>query len=533
MRPKDEPKVRSEVVGRVVDRHLVASGRPLSEVINQTLYLERERLRLVKDGAADRAFYADVRRQLPHAGSADLRSLLRRIVERYVDEVCGHFDERVYHVATRALPVALTGLLNGLSLPRLVKSLGGRRTLDDHLVLQGEVETLRRLTQQGTVVLVPTHSSNLDSILLGYSVFRLGLPPVTYGAGLNLFSSSLVGFFMHNLGAYTVDRLKRDPLYKEILKEYATFALELGYPSLFFPGGTRVRSGTVEKHLKLGLLGCALTALTNNLRAGKPRPGVFVVPVTLSYPLVLEAATLIEDHLQREGRARYIIVDDEFSRVRRWFDFMRGLVNLDQRIYVTFGRPLDALGNDLDADGRSFGPTGREVEARRYLLSGGGVRPDPARDAEYTRHLANRIVDAFHDESVALSTNVLAFALFERLRRDSREPDLYRFLRDLDSERSLPIAEAEAEVGRVLEAIRPLAAAGRIRLGEDVASWDPVAVTRSALRTFGTYHATPVVCRRGVRLHVGDGNLLYYYRNRLEGYGLLGTPGRARAVGSR
>ena len=37
-----------------------------------------------------------------------------------------------------------------------------------------------------------------------------------------------------------------------------------------------------------------------------------------------------------------------------------------------------------------------------------------------------------------------------------------------------------------------------------------------------------VIVRRGVRLHVGDANLLYYYRNRLEGYGLLGGPARAR-----
>ena len=43
----------------------------------------------------------------------------------------------------------------------------------------------------------------MDSLVLGYAIYRLGLPPVIYGAGLN-FSNLLVGF-MHNLGAYTVD----------------------------------------------------------------------------------------------------------------------------------------------------------------------------------------------------------------------------------------------------------------------------------------------------------------------------------------
>jgi len=356
---------------------------------------------------------------------------------------------------------------------------------------------------------------------------------VTYGAGLNLFSSSMVGFFMRNLGAYTVDRLKRDPLYKEVLKEYATYALELGYPSLFFPGGTRSRSGLVEKRLKLGLLGTTLAAFCNNLRAGKPRPRLFVVPCTLSYPLVLEGATLINDHLQREGRSRYIIVDDEFSRARRWLDFIRGLFNLDERIYLTFGKPLDPLGNDVDAEGRSHGPTGRVVDPARYLLVDGEVAHDPARDAEYTRHLADRVVDAFHDNNVALSTSVLAFSVFERLRRTSEEQDLYRFLRDLDAERSLPLQEAEEEVERLLGEIRPLVEAGRLRAGQDVDSWDAREVTRAALRTFSTYHTTTVLERKGVRLHVGDANLVLYYRNRLVGYGLLSTSTRQRAAGSR
>ena len=131
-------------------------------------------------------------------------------------------------------------------------------------------------------------------------------------AGLNLFGNPVVGLFMRNLGAYTVDRLKRDPLYKLVLKEYATYSLELGYPGLFFPGGTRARSGMVEKHLKMGLLGTTLAAFRNNLVARRPQPRLFIFPVTVSYPLVLEASTLIEDCLRREGQARYII--DELNR---------------------------------------------------------------------------------------------------------------------------------------------------------------------------------------------------------------------------
>jgi glycerol-3-phosphate O-acyltransferase len=49
---------------------------------------------------------------------------------------------------------------------------------------------------------------------------------------------------------------------------------------------------------------------------------VYFVPATLNYALVLEAETLIEDHLKGAGQSRYIIEDDESSRARRVYSFM-------------------------------------------------------------------------------------------------------------------------------------------------------------------------------------------------------------------
>ncbi len=504
-------------------------GRPAAEVVNETLYWERERLREAGStprDAEDKAFYAKIGKQLPRSGDSRQRALIRQVVERYVDEICGHFDPRVHSVATKAVPLALGGLLNSLSGPRLMGGMDELRKLGDHLIIEGSVATLLRLQERGAVVLAPTHSSNLDSIVLGYAIERMGLPPAIYGAGLNLFGNPMVGWFMQHLGAYTVDRLKRDPLYKATLKEFATYALELGYPALFFPGGTRSRSGRVEGRLKKGLLGTTVAAYANNLHTGAAKERVYVFPVTLSFPLVLEAATLIHDHLRREGKSRYIIVDDEFSRWQRWLAFMRGLIKLDQRIYVRVGRPMDPFGNDVDDDGESLDPRGRPIDPRRYLLDGDALVRDPARDAEYTRRLADRVADAFHDESVAMTTHVLAFAVFEALRRAAGEPDLYRVLRSLGPETTLPMNDVEAAVGALLVELRTLNLDGRIQVGRDVISWDAADVVRRGLRTFATYHTSPVLLRKGVRLHVGDANLLYYYRNRLLGYGLQGTEDR-------
>ena len=524
----EESRMAAEVVGRIVERAIARAeqggGATLDEIINETLYHESQRLRKAgkgDDAKADREFYARIRHELPHASTKRQQRLLHDVVEHYAREVQGHFDPRAYSVATKFAPTAMSALLNGLSPSRLVTRLRDAPRLEEHVILQGEVETLQRLHERGTIVLTPTHSSNLDAMVLGMALHQLGLPPFTYGAGLNLFSNPIVGYFMHNLGAYTVDRLKTDPLYREVLKEYATVTLEFGADNLFFPGGTRSRSGAVEGYLKKGLLGTSLAAFRQNLLRGQEQPRVFIVPCTISYPLVLEASTLIDDYLREAGKQRYIIVDDEFSKARRWLDFMRGLFALDLRIYITIAKPIDPFGNDVDADGNSLDPRGRVIDPAEYLRVGGEIAEDAARDGVYTGNVANRLMHIFKKENVALPSNVVAFVFFELLRKKSAERDLYRFLRGLSPEISLPMAEVEQALGALVEELHALAGQGGIRLSRTVGSGNLPEIMRRALKSFGIYHTTPVIQRKGARLYVGDGNLIFYYRNRLDGYGLM------------
>jgi glycerol-3-phosphate O-acyltransferase len=535
MRKEHEDAIRSEVISRVFDRHLDnarrPAGHPLNEVINETLYHERERLR--QNGGSlqpdvEKAFYSKIRRALPKANSAREKELLRSILERYAEEITGHFSPVVYGVATRALPFALTGMLSGLSPLKLATNLGSLPSIEDRIVIQGDTELVRKLDGQGTLVFAPTHSSNLDSVIMGYTIYRLGLPPVTYGAGLNLFSNPIMGFFMRNLGAYTVDRRKTDPLYRELLKEYAGITLEFGNNNLFFPGGTRSRSNLIETKLKKGLLGTTVSAYLHNLRNGKSRPRIFVIPCTISYPLVLEASTLINDHFQRAGRSRYIIEDDEFSQLRRWIDFLKGLMGLEQRICVSFGEPMDPFGNRVDERGDSRDPKGRLIDPSRYLMVDGKYELDPVRDSEYTRDLADRVADGFQCNNVVFSTHLLALAMLHLLRARTPDMDLYRFLRTVGPETSVAQREVEKHVDTLLKSLRELASKGRVRLDEVVATGDVRSVLRDGLRSFGTYHTVPVVRRQGIRLHAGDANLIVYYANRLHGYGLdaLAAPAR-------
>ncbi len=523
----DEDHVARTVVRRITERVAgrasAPGGQPLEEVLTETLIDEQGRLELAHSprAEADRAFYARVRRELSRSDASARMALLAEVVSHYTAEIRGHFDPRVYSFATRALPVGLTALLNGLSPARMLASRHELPDLAEHVHIEGEVATLKALARRGTVVLVPTHSSNLDSLLLGFSIFRMGLPPFAYGAGLNLFSNPLTGFFMNHLGAYTVDRDKTDPLYRETLKEFTVTLLELGQHNLFFPGGTRSRSGALEAHLKKGLLGTGVTALRRNLECGRKKPRIFFVPATATYPLVLEAQSLVTDFLVKSGKSRYMPPVDEFDRVRRWVDFLSGLLRMDLRVQLVVGKPLDPFGNDVDADGLSHDPRGRPVDPSRYLLVSGAIAEDEARDAEYTRILAARILTSYRADTVALPSTVLAFAVLQLLRRRWPRLDIYRLLREVGPDTTLELTDVLEEVTGVVRELRDLEASGSIRVSPDVR--DAPSVVQLGLRTFGTYHATAVLERTDQQLRIGDANLLFFYQGRLDGYGLRGA----------
>ncbi len=301
-----------------------------------------------------------------------------KIERRYSEDVEGNFDPWVYEMSTHAVPRLLTGIMRPSELPKALQP--GENVIDKLLHVEGDVGRLRRLQRDSTLVYVPTHSSNLDSIVLGRALEVSGLSPCIYGAGKNLFTNPIISFFMHNLGAYRVDRRVTASVYKEVLKQYSQVMIERGYHSLFFPGGTRSRSNLLETHLKLGLAGSAVNAFCNNRVHGVDRD-VWFVPTTINYELVLEAQTLIEDWLKSEGKARYIIDDDEFSRVDRWVAFFRKVMGLEAACVIRFGTPVDPFGNPVDDDGRSVAPSGQTIDPGSYVLRAGKPVFDADRDA--------------------------------------------------------------------------------------------------------------------------------------------------------
>src|SRR3954469_2494123 len=423
----DRERLLAEVERRVVARKVLdarAGGdASLEYVLNDVAYCEIRRLEAGRAKPAAIERWRDLSRRLLAMTEADKQDELKRLVSYYGHDVVGNFDPRVYRFVTGAAP-SLLGLVFS-SVTNLRDGVRAVTNLDARIHADGEIDVARRCAERGTLIVTPTHSSNMDSPAIGLGLLRAGLPPTTYGAGKNLFSNPFISYFMRNLGAYRVDRRLKFELYKDVLKEYSTVLLEHGYHSLFFPGGTRSRSNLVEKHLKLGLLGTSVTAYKNLVREGLPNKRLYIVPATINYRLVLEAETLIDDYLAETGKNRYIITDDEFSRVGRIVEFFRKILAHEGSVIVRFGRPLDPFGNDITDDGESIDRAGRIVDPGSFVRGADGeVTDDDQRDAEYTRALGRRLVQVFPKLTVFHATHLLARTLYDEMAKRAGTRDI-------------------------------------------------------------------------------------------------------------
>ena len=519
--------VRSEVIRRTVEDHKEICRRSkdlnLEILINDAVYQEKERLRAAKWGKEDKGqarFWAEVAAEFHRVDDSGRERILQSIAAMYVDEIMGYFNPVLHKLAAKVLPWGLKVLLSRFSPARFLGYVGTRLNLEENLVISGPIDTIRALAEKATLIMTPTHVSNLDSVAIGLGLYQMRLPPFTYGAGLNLFGNPVISFFLNNLGAYKVDRRKKNGIYKTALKHYATLSMELGQHNLFFPGGTRSRSGEVERKLKLGLLGCGVNVYVSNLQAGRPNPDLFVVPCAVSSALVLEARTLIEEHLQETGKSRYIRVRSDYSRPMRMLRFWRDLQRLDSRIHMHFGEPLDLFGNRVDQNGVSRDSHGRAVDRRKYVEMEGRPAYDPQRDQEYTRELGNAILDSFRRNNVAMGTHAAAFAAFAAMRRRHPQYDLFRILRTAGPEHAVPRDELLMDLAALLERLRALEAEGGIVAAPELERAPAEQVLAKALEHFASFHEGDALREGPEGIYSRNMKLLYYYRNRLAHYGL-------------
>ncbi len=507
----------------------------LKEELETTLY--REKLRIKQnpwdvDPDDEAQFWGEVKNALLQINTDSLltkttkmeayQEVLKKITARYAEEIASNFKASHYKFTRRVVTFGFSRLLNAARVKGFKSIFSNQYTLQDKIQIIGQTDQIRDLATKGTIVMVPTHFSNLDSILIGWIISVLGMPPFIYGAGLNLFNISIFAYFMNALGAYKVDRRKKNLLYLETLKTYSKEAIQFGCHSLFFPGGTRSRSGMIESKLKLGLLSTAMEAQRANYQNGLNDVSgkIFIVPVTINYHFVLEAPGLIQDYLSITGQERYYKENDEFSTSYKISKFLVKFFTKGSDISVSIGRAMDVLGNHVDEEGNSRDKRGRLINPRDYFISGGKVTVDTQREEEYTHMLGRRIVEEFHKINRVFNSHLVAFVAFELIKSKNKKLDIFDLIRIPIEEIVLGYEEFKSACQMVLEKILELKNQGKIDIAPHLLNPMDELIAHG-MDNVGMYHAKrPLIRDKEGHVITEDISLLYFYHNRLHGYGL-------------
>lgn len=513
-------------------KELRPTTKRLTDELEATVYREQQRMKRNRwrvDPPDEAQFWSSIKEELmglgtltPEATDVKADELLLRIVSRYANEIAGNFKPNSYRITRELIKFWFGRLLNGARVKKFGAIFRREYTLRDKIQIVGKVKQLRNLARKGTVIMVPTHFSNLDSVLIGWVIHSLGLPAFIYGAGLNLFNIKIFAYFMNSLGAYKVDRRKKNLPYLESLKLYSTLAIQKGAHSLFFPGGTRSRSGSLEKQLKLGLLSSTIEAQRNlyqDTEEGKEVRKIFIVPVTLNYHFVLEAPDLIDEYLSVKGQEKYLPEQDKYGSWQL-LQFLFKFFTKGSNISVSIGPGLDVLGNYVDGEGNSLDTNGRIIEPRDYFVSNGKITADKQREDEYTRMLSHKIVYEYHRINRVFASHLVAFVAFEMWQKRHPKLDLFGLLRLPEEDQVIPYEEFRETCKRVRKQIYQMKEESKLNHATHLKGKIDL-VIRHGLENVGIFHLKrPLLLNKEGNVITKDFNTLYYYHNRLSGYDL-------------
>lgn len=524
---KDRANFIKELDQFVEKQVLETNKGNLYDLISKSIYLENQRIKLNPwkvDPPDEKLYWKNISAELEvsvHSEEREERelNLLKKIIHRYNEEIVGHFSPGTFRFSRIFLLSFFKRIFNKY-FDKGQWRWGNKAQLQQKIKVKGNVELIRTLFEKGTVVILPTHYSNLDSIMVGYAIdTNVGLPHFSYGAGLNLYNVEMVAYFINRLGAFRVDRRKKNPIYLECLKSMAGYSVLKGVNCLFFPGGTRSRSGQTEDKLKLGLISSLIEAQRLHIENNEDRK-IFVVPLNIGYHFVLEASHLIDQHLQLVGRDKYKRTKSGGPTFGSIFKFIKDIYGKSSEVYMSFGEPMDVFGNKVDNDGKSFDKFGHIVDTKDYFTLAGQLSSNSQRESIYAKLLGESVVEAYSKYNVILSSNVVAFCAFHIIYEEYKETGLLQLVNQKYKTFTITADALEEKVRIVVNLMLDKKNKDLVTISDE--PWDNVSdLIKEGVYKLGIYHAASVLKPdKKNNLVCEDIRLLYFYHNRLTNYGL-------------
>jgi glycerol-3-phosphate O-acyltransferase len=294
------------------------------------------------------------------------------------------------------------------------------RIFDGLEVDEAGLEGVRQAAHRGPIILVPSHKSHIDYLVLSSLFAENDLVPPHIAAGANL-SFFPLGFLFRRAGAFFLRRsFKGDRLYGVVFRGYVRRLLREGYSVEFFIEGGRSRTGKLLAP-KLGLLGMIVEAALED-DGGRARHAQ-LVPVSIGYEKVIEDKSYAQELAGAQKRKETVTGLLKATRVL-WGEY--------GRLNIQFGPP------------RELGPTLQELGAMAAWDEAADVvvPADEESRRRATERLAHLLVYDINRITAITPTSLTASVLLGASRRGIERRDL------LDGARFL-LARVRAHGGRI------------------------------------------------------------------------------------
>jgi len=211
----------------------------------------------------------------------DFRNRLSLIAQEQSKSV-----EAVHKEANRALrSIAAKQNSTVLALTAPLLSLVFHRIYDGIEVDEVGLEKAMKVATRTPVVLVPSHKSHVDYLVMSFVLWQRGYsaPLVAAGANLSFFP---LGTFLRRCGGFFLRRSFRDDkIYTAAFKAYLKKLVQDGIMHEFFPEGGRSRNGKLLAP-KMGLFSWLVDAVLEGVRED-----LHFIPIAIDYERVVELSS--------------------------------------------------------------------------------------------------------------------------------------------------------------------------------------------------------------------------------------------------
>jgi len=295
---------------------------------------------------------------------------VRKRADDYLEEVAAKYNIGVIKLFSLALSWLFNHIYDGVSVDR------------------DGLNYLKTMSQKGPLVLIPSHKSHIDYLILSYILWHNNMPCPLIAAGKNL-SFWPLGPIFRSGGAFFIRRtFKGQMLYSRVFSAYIHKLLNEGFNLEFFIEGGRSRTGKMILP-KLGLLAIIIDAFKKGACED-----IVIAPIYIGYDRVLEESAYLHE---LEGGKKDPESIKQIIKARRVLKKRYGRIYLRFHEPISFRSLLDQMNLNLESMSRT-------------------------EEAALVRNLGHRVIRSINSVSVVTPHAIVAAAFLNSAKkRNSKE----------------------------------------------------------------------------------------------------------------